>query len=134
MPRRRTTQPTMSRKSRQKPETALVKSAIDLCRAYGARVERYNAGLIKAPGGVIRLASNGHSDIGGTLQGGRSIYLEIKVPGNKPSVTQVAFLEDMRRAGAVAFWADNMRIVESVLLILRSNPGVIFSIEGIISG
>lgn len=49
----------------------------------------------------------GVPDLIGTLPGGRALFIEVKVPGKKPRPDQAEFLENMRAAGAVAFYATS---------------------------
>jgi hypothetical protein len=41
----------------------------------------------------------------------RSLCIELKQPGKKPSDDQVRFLESHAKAGWIAFWADNLQTV-----------------------
>jgi hypothetical protein len=58
----------------------------------------------------------GRSDISGILPGGRSLRLELKAPGKKPTEEQLAYLERARGQGALAFWADNLSEVRRVVV------------------
>jgi hypothetical protein len=41
----------------------------------------------------------------------RSLCIELKQPGKKPTDDQVRFLESHAKAGWIAFWADNLQTV-----------------------
>jgi len=57
-------------------------------------------------------SKRGVSDIIGVLPPtGRALFLELKAPGKAPTPDQRTFLVEMASAGAVAFWADNVRDV-----------------------
>jgi hypothetical protein len=45
----------------------------------------------------------------------RFLAIELKQPGKKPTDDQERFLEDKRKAGAVAFWADSLPRVEEMI-------------------
>lgn len=74
-----------------------------------------------------RGGTGGISDIAGTLPGGRALYIEVKtegkVPKKRPSGaksndghrSQWDYLQAMRTAGAVAFYADSVWMVEAEL-------------------
>ena len=64
----------------------------------------------------------GIADIIGVSPDGRFIAIELKAPGNKPTQEQHEFLENIRRNGGIAFWADS---VEDVVAGLKKHkvPG-----------
>lgn len=47
------------------------------------------------------------------------VHVEVKVPGNKPTPRQAKVLRDLRKSGAVAFWADNLADVCWVIDVLK---------------
>jgi hypothetical protein len=57
----------------------------------------------------IRYGQRGQADITGVANGGVRIEIEIKRPGNKPTMEQTAWLGEMRTLGAVAFWCDSVK-------------------------
>jgi hypothetical protein len=59
--------------------------------------------------------TNGISDISGILPGGRSLRIEVKKPGEKPSGAQSSYLQMARVMGAVAFVAYSVDDVEREL-------------------
>lgn len=84
-------------------EDALQERIVDLFVAYGAVVVRVNSGrrgkiaFVRwfARGGVSKTA--GVSDLVVTL--GRTVFVEIKMPGETPKPDQRLFAEETRRAG-----------------------------------
>ena len=68
-------------------------------------------------GGVVRVGQHGESDImGHRISDGRAIYIEVKLPGEKPRPDQQKFLDAMRNTGAISGCAHSveeaLRIVE----------------------
>jgi len=61
---------------------------------------------------TIQLSENGWPDIVGVLPGGRSLWIEVKRPGEKPTELQKYRLKRLKKAGALAFWTDNMEKVK----------------------
>jgi hypothetical protein len=45
----------------------------------------------------------------------RSLCIELKQPGKKPTDDQVRFLESHAKAGWIAFWADNLGEVQRMI-------------------
>ena len=46
---------------------------------------------------------------------GRFIAIEVKRPGKKPEPIQEAFLESINKKGGLAFWADNLDKVKTII-------------------
>lgn len=46
---------------------------------------------------------------------GRFVAIEVKRPKQKPKPIQYAWLEAIKAAGGIAFWADNLESVKEVL-------------------
>ena len=47
------------------------------------------------------------------------IHIEVKLPGNTPTPRQEKVLRDLRKAGAVAVWVDNLRAVQQLIEKLK---------------
>ncbi len=74
-----------------------------------------------------RGGTGGISDVAGTLPGGRALYIEVKAPGKIPTKRpseaksnhgariQWDYIEAMKAAGAVAFYASSVWDVEEKL-------------------
>ncbi len=90
--------PRLARQGRR--EYDLVRPALGILRGYG--IIAYP--LMREKGGRNRAAHVGFKgipDLGGTLRGGRSIYVELKRPGKKSDPFQVAAQDMLERQGAV---------------------------------
>ena len=71
---------------------------------------------------TITLSENGYPDITGVIPPtGRALWIEVKRPGNKPTKLQLYRLEQLKSAGALAFWADNLDEVKRQLEIIHVN-------------
>lgn len=96
-----------TRKPPTGPSESDVQSAVldYLRRVVKAQAIRYNSGAMQESGPHARYVSfndaPGHSDIAGTLPGGRAFYIEVKRPGQKATPKQAAFLARMASAGAL---------------------------------
>ena len=72
-------------------------------------------------GGVVHVGQHGESDImGHRISDGKALYIEVKLPGEKPRPDQQKFLDAMKRTGALAGCAHSIEealsIVENTLL------------------
>lgn len=71
------------------------------------------------------MSFGGIPDIIGTLPpAGRGLFVELKAPGKRPRPDQLAFLTEMKAAGAVAFWTDEPQGVVRVLATEGYAPAV----------
>lgn len=66
---------------------------------------------------VIQLSENGYPDIL-ALKDGQAIWIEVKRPGAKPRPLQVHRIDQLKKMGFVAFYADKL---ETVIETLRKN-------------
>ena len=70
-------------------------------------------------GGIVHVGNHGEADIWGhRISDGRAIYIEVKLPGEKPRPDQQKFLDVMRNTGAISGCAHS---VEEALSIVRSS-------------
>jgi hypothetical protein len=68
-------------------------------------------------GTLVNIGHNGEADIfGHRISDGKAIYIEVKLPGEKPREDQQKFLDAMKRAGAIAGCAHS---VEEALNIVK---------------
>lgn len=102
-------------------EMALVAAIRDYLAMRQAITVRVNSGMKvippDEPGGrkrVFRGAEKGTSDILACI-GGRFVAIEAKMPGNKTTPAQEAFLESVREAGGVAIVAYSIDDVDDGL-------------------
>lgn len=68
----------------------------------------------------MNIGHHGEADIWGhRIFDGKALYIEVKLPGEKPRQDQQKFLDAMRNSGAIAGCAHSveeaLRIVESTL-------------------
>jgi len=88
------------------PETKIVNeileylNGLDQCRA------------VKVHGGYY--GNNGEPDIDCVYRG-RSLKIEVKVPGQVPTRLQTKRLEQWKEVGAVSIWVDNLNGLKSIL-------------------
>ena len=89
-------------------ETHLVRACLDYLRLRGVYCWRQNSGAAVFGQGKARRfvrmtrGVQGVSDILGILPGGRFVAVEAKMPGNRPTPDQAAFLDAVRAQGGVA--------------------------------
>ena len=103
-------------------EADLQRAAIDLLTSYQIRVYRRNTGAIKASHNgkprFIRFSEPGQSDLWLIFPDGRHGELEIKRPGERPTLAQVRWLIECSTR-CPAWWIDNLstlvRVVDSIL-------------------
>lgn len=79
---------------------------LEWLKLRGITAWRQNAGTIYTKGRRIDLGPPGCSDIIGYMPDGRFLAIEVKVPGEEPTVSQYAFLCKVAAAGGVAHWTD----------------------------
>ena len=95
-------------------ESVLVKQLLDYLKTVGIPAWRQNQGAMVASYGgrsrFIRFSSaKGASDILGIIPpDGRMLAVEAKMPGNKPSPDQVAFLANIKASGGLAVLAYSL--------------------------
>ena len=96
-------------------ENEIKRSIIDYLTISGVMVWRQNTAAFAIPATettkrrFLKFGVPGMSDIIGILPPeGRLLAIEVKGPGKKPTMSQDAFLEQVRQLGGVAFWADSL--------------------------
>ena len=68
-------------------------------------------------GGLVNVGHHGEADIDGhRISDGKAIYIEVKLPGEKPRKDQQEFLDAMKATGALSGCAHS---VEEALEIVR---------------
>ena len=96
-----------------KPESKLVRACLDYLRLVGVAAWRNQSGMVFAEHQgkrrAIRMGAKGGADIIGCLPpNGRTLAVECKVPPNKLTPEQDAFLAAIRRAGGLAIVAESI--------------------------
>lgn len=87
----------------------------DLQRQIKEALHANGAQCFKHHGGLY--AESGVSDLVCTAPGGRALFLEVKVPGGKPTQLQLSFLSRMAAVGALTGVVSS---VSEALSILKS--------------
>lgn len=107
----------------QPSEAQVLKAVLQYLNAHSLvhRAWRQQAGALQLQGGYgerdhyMRLGPPGVSDVIGILKGGRMLCVEVKSPTGKVLAHQQAFIDDMTRAGALAFIARSVEDCEAAL-------------------
>ena len=93
-------------------ESQLRDQICDYLRKKGMLIFRDNQQTGRHFRGVNFRESKGRADILGCIKPtGRFLAIEVKVKGNVPSPEQVQFLDDVARAGGIAFLAYSLNDV-----------------------
>lgn len=76
-----------------------------------------SAGTARGIGGgrPFRIGFNGLSDIIGQLNDGRLLAIEVKMPGKKPTDTQLEFLDSVSKSNGLSFWSTSVEDAEKEL-------------------
>lgn len=78
---------------------------------YKVKAWRNNTGAMtatyKGKKRFMRFSERGAADIFGVYHG-RFLAIEVKRPGNKPTIDQHCWLQEMKNLGAIAFWATSL--------------------------
>lgn len=92
------------------PETKLQNKILAALSHNGCVARNHTVGQFYTKyGGVVNVGHHGESDImGHRISDGRAIYIEVKLPGEKPRPDQVAFLRAMKESGAIAGWCTSV--------------------------
>lgn len=80
-------------------ETAIQKEIMQTARAMGHKCYRINSGRAKTKGGYVHLAEMGTPDLFVIMSGGRSLWVEVKKPGEEPTVVQRLRHRELRNMG-----------------------------------
>lgn len=106
-----------------KPEAAVQSVVMDYLNLIGWRVWRRNVGAMKLDAKrFVRFGVAGMADLEGIAKGGRHVEIEVKAPGKKPTLHQLAWLEQCRSQGAIALWCDSVdMLIEKLNEIARQS-------------
>jgi hypothetical protein len=84
-------------------EQALTRAVIQGLNATGlCTVWRNQSGRIQVRGGFMQLGPIGSPDVVGYARDGRFVGIEVKLPGEKPTLAQSDWRERIEQAGGVA--------------------------------
>lgn len=90
-------------------EKDIQKSIIDYLEYSGHLVVKINnVGIRKENGSFIPPRQRGISDLLVCKKGGQFVAIEVKVPGNEPTLYQKTFLADVKKRGGRAFVAYSL--------------------------
>lgn len=103
----------------RKEETVLQNQIISALCLNGCVARNHTVGNFYTQyGGRVQVGTAGESDVmGHRISDGKALYIEVKLPGEKPRPDQQRFLDAMSRAGALAGCAHS---IEEALDIARS--------------
>ncbi len=92
------------------PETTLQNKIIVALCQNGCVARNHTVGQFYTKyGAIVNIGNHGESDIfGHRISDGKAIYLEVKLPGEKPREDQQKFLDAMKRAGAITGCAHSV--------------------------
>ena len=92
------------------PETILQNQIIVALCKNGCVARNHTVGqFFTKYGGIVNIGHHGESDImGHRISDGRAIYIEVKLPGEKPRQDQQKFLNAMAASGAIAGCAHSV--------------------------
>lgn len=92
------------------PETKLQNRIIAALNARGHFARNHTVGQFYTKyGAIVHVGIHGESDIDGFRRGdAKAYFLEVKLPGYKPRPDQYAFLDAMKRMGAIAGWCTSV--------------------------
>lgn len=92
-------------------ETALQNRIIVALCENGCVARNHTVGQFYTKyGAVVHIGSQGESDITGhRISDGKAIYIEVKLPGEKPRKDQLDFIDAMRSSGAIAGWCTSVQ-------------------------
>lgn len=101
------------------PETALQNEIIAALCMNGCVAFNHTVGLFYTKyGAPVKIGHHGEADIWGHRKSdGKALYIEVKLPGEKPRDDQEKFLKAMAAAGAITGCAHS---VEEALAIVKS--------------
>lgn len=105
------------------PETALQNKIIVALCQNGCVARNHTVGQFYTKyGTLVNIGHHGESDImGHRISDGKAIYIEVKLPGEKPRDDQQKFLDAMKRAGAITGCAHS--IEEALEIVNRKEDG-----------
>ena len=92
------------------PETTLQNKIIVALCQNGCVARNHTVGQFYTKyGAIVNIGNHGESDIfGHRISDGKALYIEVKLPGEKPREDQQKFLDAMKRAGAITGCAHSV--------------------------
>jgi hypothetical protein len=124
-------------------ESEIAAASLDAARILGIELKRQNTGAashMNRDGSTryVRFGKPGDPDYTGVLPDGRYLAVELKRPGQVPSVQQLAAINRINNSNGFAFWSDDAthvlrvlqaalrggRIIEPVTTATTDNPSI----------
>lgn len=101
------------------PETILQNQIIVALCKNGCVIRNHTVGqFFTKYGSIVNIGHHGESDLmGHRISDGKAIYIEVKLPGEKPRPDQEKFLQAMANTGAITGVAHS---IEEALKIVKS--------------
>lgn len=101
------------------PETSLQNKIIVALCQNGCVARNHTVGQFYTKyGAIVNIGQHGESDImGHRISDGKALYIEVKLPGEKPREDQQKFLDAMSKAGAITGCAHS---IEEALDIVKA--------------
>lgn len=90
---------------------------MDYLKSKGFIMLKFNNGTHSAHGSKIatKKSSRGVADLLGVSPDGRFTAVETKRPGGKPTIAQIAFVEEVKKRGGIGLITDNLEDVKKIL-------------------
>ncbi len=119
-----------ARKPKPPLESVILKDCMAVYKRLGIPAWRRNVAAMVAGEGkkrrFVKAGEAGQSDTWGILPGGRHLEVEVKRPGNKPTLDQTLWLQSTNLAGGESFWVDDAKILENVLGELMAGGTIVY--------
>lgn len=121
---------TSTRKPPAPREAEIQRNALAWLKANGIAAWRRNVAAIDIPAvgnskrRFFRAADAGQSDVWGILPDGRHMEIEIKRPGERPTLAQILWLTRINELTGAAFWVQDVATLERVVRCLMAGGRV----------
>lgn len=102
------------------PETKLQNEILVALCQNGCVARNHTVGQFYTKyGAIVRVGNHGEADIWGhRISDGKALYIEVKLPGEKPRPDQEKFLRAMAATGAIAGCAHSVE--EALSIVTRT--------------
>ena len=111
-------------------EKEIQKSIMARMRFLGLEPYRRNVAAMtadyKGKRRFIKAGEAGQSDIWSILPDKRHVELEVKRPGEEPTVKQLDWLHKTNAITGASFWADDPQVAEDVLKALMGGASIVY--------
>jgi hypothetical protein len=118
-------------------EAAILKACLAVLGARGIFAWRNNVGSFSGSYGgktrFVKFGFPGASDIFAVLPGGCFLAIEVKRPGNRPTITQRAFLRAVNEQGGVGVCVSSAAHLETILDYVLAGARVAVGDDGTVT-